>query len=312
MIDLPLGFDARPLVPADAPAVVAVMAAQQQRDLGETIIELADIEADWQRPSFDLAAGSVGVLVDDVLVAYAETDGERGDACVHPAWEGRGLGTALAHWRTERARAVGVAWAGMPVPADSPGDRLLAALGHEVRWESWVLDLPSDTQIPPRDLPPGCALRPARVDEHEACWRLTEAAFGEWPDRTPESYDDWAARTVGRPGFEPQHLRVIVDREGDLLALALLVRVPDADGGWAEGYVDRLATRADRRGLGLAQALLADAFGLAREAGAHRCSLSTDSRTGALSLYERVGMVVTSTWRHRAARLAPPPSSSPS
>jgi mycothiol synthase len=61
--------------------------------------------------------------------------------------------------------------------------------------------------------------------------------------------------------------------------------------------------RRDRRGLGLARALLAESFGVAREHGAKRSQLSTDSRTGALGLYERVGMVVTSTWVHRATKV---------
>ena len=64
--------------------------------------------------------------------------------------------------------------------------------------------------------------------------------------------------------------------------------------------LDRLATRGDQRGRGLAQALLVDAFGIAAEHGAVGSSLSTDSRTGALGLYEKVGMVVTQTWVNRA------------
>ena len=55
-------------------------------------------------------------------------------------------------------------------------------------------------------------------------------------------------------------------------------------------YVARLAVRRDQRGRGLAQALLVDSFALAREHGATVSELSTDSRTGALGLYEKVGM----------------------
>jgi len=61
-----------------------------------------------------------------------------------------------------------------------------------------------------------------------------------------------------------------------------------------------LATRVDQRGRGLAQALLVDAFAEARQRDATRFELSTDSRTGALSLYEKVGMRVTSVWVNRA------------
>jgi ribosomal protein S18 acetylase RimI-like enzyme len=66
------------------------------------------------------------------------------------------------------------------------------------------------------------------------------------------------------------------------------------------GYIARLATNKDQRGRGLAQSLLVDAFREAVAHGAERCELSTDSRTGALGLYEKVGMVVTSTWVSRA------------
>jgi ribosomal protein S18 acetylase RimI-like enzyme len=65
-------------------------------------------------------------------------------------------------------------------------------------------------------------------------------------------------------------------------------------------YIARLATRKDQRGRGLAQAILVDAFAIAAEHGAVRSELSTDSRTGALGLYEKVGMRVTSTWLSRA------------
>ena len=64
------------------------------------------------------------------------------------------------------------------------------------------------------------------------------------------------------------------------------------------GYVAQLAVRRDQRGRGLARALLVDAFERARAHGAVRSELSTDSRTGALGLYEKVGMVVTKTYHH--------------
>jgi mycothiol synthase len=75
------------------------------------------------------------------------------------------------------------------------------------------------------------------------------------------------------------------------------------DGRGSEAYITRLATRSDQRGRGLAQALMVDTFARAREHGAETSGLSTDSRTGALGLYEKVGMRVTSTWLHRAVHL---------
>lgn len=72
------------------------------------------------------------------------------------------------------------------------------------------------------------------------------------------------------------------DPGGEVLATALLQLHDD------HAYVALLATPSDQRGRGLVQALLVDA--LRRGQAARRFELSTDSRTGTLSLYEKMGM----------------------
>ena len=299
-LELPDGLTTRPLTPADVAAVAAVIAAQELGDIGEVVIEEADIVADWQRPGTDLAAGTIGVFDGAHMVGYAEVrHGDRGFAAVHPAYRGRGIGTELARWMRVRAASLGRRVIGMPVPQGSPGDRLLASLGYHVRWESWVLEVPEGASIPERRLPEGYAVRAADDAEYPQCFTVVEDAFLEWTERARETFDDWAAGTIRRPGFEPWMLRVVTDPEDAVVGVALVLLADDG----SEGYVDRLAVRADQRGRGLAQALLVDAFREARARGARRSTLSTDSRTGALSLYEKVGMVVTSTWVNRAVAL---------
>ena len=296
--DLPAGLTTRPLVATDARAVFELIAAQELADVGEVVIEEADIVSDWQRPSFDLAASTTGVLDGDRLVGYAEFSGQdRGDAAVHPEARGRGIGTWLAHRMQELARVHGATAVGMPVPAGSSGDRLLEQLGYRIRWTSWVLELPAGHTIAERPLPAGYEVRAAREDEHRACWHVVEDAFLEWSVRERQSFEDFAAGVMRRPGFAPWQLRVVVDPTGAVVAVAIVFL------GAASAYVDRLATRKDERGRGLAQALLVDAFAVAREHGATRSELSTDSRTGALGLYEKVGMEVTSTWVNRGIAL---------
>lgn len=300
-LSLPPGLTARPLTPADAPAVVEVMAALQLRELGAYDIEEADLVADWNRPSFDIAEQTVGVFDGDELVAYAEhSGGDRADAAVHPDRHGLGIGTALALWLAAKAEAAGQSWLGMPVPAGGSGDRLLAALGWQVRWTSWVLTLPGDQEVPPRPLPAGYLLRQARPDEYPAVHEMVEDAFLEWSQRPRQPYEDFLARTVGRPGFEPWTIRVVADDSGRVVAMALVVL---ADIDVLEGFVEQVAVRSDQRRRGLAQALLVDAFTQARAHGAVRSALSTDSRTGALGLYEKVGMRVCQTWVNRAVEL---------
>ncbi|WP_244930595.1 GNAT family N-acetyltransferase [Nocardioides sp. W7] len=296
--ELPDGLASRPLVPDDAQAVFELVAAQELADVGEVLIEAADLVADWGRPAFDLASSALGVTDGDRLVGYVEVNRhERGVAAVHPHSRGRGIGTWLAHRMQELARARGWRRVGVPVPEGSPGDRLLTGLGYRVRWTSWVLELPAGRSIAKRPLPEGYAVRAAREIEHRACWTVLEDAFLEWSDRAREPFDDFAVDVLRRPGFEPWQLRVVAD-PADAVVAAAVLHVNDES-----GYVDRLATRRDQRGRGLAQCLLADTFREARAHGTSRSELSTDSRTGALDLYEKVGMEVTSTWVSRAVEL---------
>ncbi|UFN42859.1 GNAT family N-acetyltransferase [Nocardioides okcheonensis] len=297
---LPAGLTTRPLRLDDARAVYEVIAAQELADTGEVAIEEADIVGDWARPSHDLAARSVAVLDGAAIVGYAELMGaDRADTAVLPSHRGRGIGTWLAHWLQERARALGSSVVGMPVPQGSPGDRLLEALGFRVRWTSWVLRLPEGATIAERPLPPGHVVRAAEPDERRAAHAVLEDAFLEWSERERESFEDFEAVTTGRPGFEPWNLRVVLDPDGVVVGVAVVLVSDDG----RTGYVDRLAVRRDRRGEGLAQALLVDAFARTREHGTTTSELSTDSRTGALGLYRRVGMQEVSVWVNRAVDL---------
>jgi mycothiol synthase len=292
------GLTARPLRADDARAVYEVMAAQEQADLGKVEIEEADIVGDWQKPSFDVGASTVGVFDGETLVAYAEVAvNGRGDAAVHPDYRGRGIGTALAAWMPVRTGALGGTVIGSPVPQGSPGDQLLEKLGWRIRWTSWVLALPEGRVIQERPLPEGYAIREAKPSEYPAVHDVVEDAFLEWSVRDRESHEDFLATTVNRPGFEPWHLRVVTDAAGVIVGCAL---VQMFTGPPSEAFISRLAVRRDQRHQGLAQALLVDSFARGREHGASRSALSTDSRTGALALYEKVGMEVGDVWVNRA------------
>lgn len=221
---LPDGLTSRPLGLADARAVYELMAADQLAHLGQVEIEEADIVGDWQRPSFDVTAQTVGVFDGDRLVGYAEA-GVRGDAAVHPELLGRGIGTWLAHRMQELGRALGLSMVSMPIPSGSPGDRLLEALGYHVRWTSWVLKLPEGAEIVARPLPTGYVVREAAQDEAErrVAHGVLEDAFLEWSDRDREDYADFAAGVLGRPGFEPWNLRVVTDADGRVAGVAVVL-----------------------------------------------------------------------------------------
>lgn len=303
-MELPEGLTSRPYDASELAAVYAVAAAQQQHDIGRVDVESADFEADWGRPSFDFATMTMGVYdtsQGDRMVAFGELIGEnRGEAGVLPDYRRRGIGTALARWMEGAAREHGYSAIGGPQPEGSDGDRLLEKLGYRRRWTSWVLQVPEGAAIPHRDVPPGYAIRAATPADYEATWNVVEDAFLEWSVRQREPFEDFLSVTVRRPGFEPWMLRVVTDPSGEVVGTAFLIMAGDPV---EEAYVERLAVRKDHRGQGLAQALLVDAFEQGRQHGAPRSGLSTDSRTGALSLYEKVGMVVVDTWVNRGTEL---------
>ena len=297
-LTLPDGLTSRTLTLDDARAVFEVAAAQELVDVGKVEIEPADIVSDWSRPSWDVATHTIGVFDGARMVAYGEiTSSDRGDAAVHPDYRRRGLGTAIAGWMQQTVRHHGGTGYGSPVPVDSAGDRLLEKLGYRVRWTSWVLTLPEGRQIQHRDLPDGYEIREARPEEYPAVHDVKEDAFLEWSVREREPYDDFHASAVGRPGFEPWNVRVVTDPVGTVVGFAWVIMAGEAA---PEAYIDLLAVRSDQRHRGLAQALLVDAFTRGREHGAKRSALSTDSRTGALSLYLKVGMEVGDVWVNRA------------
>ena len=298
---LPAGLTARPLTPTDLDAVYAVYAADEVEDAGQLAIEPEDLAGDWARPSFDLATDSVGVLEGDRFVGAAEVTrgGTRAEGAVLPEARGRGIGSWLAEWTERRAAALGSVRVGQTTPDRSAAQRLLTGRGYRLGHTSWVLELPEGREIPDRLLPEGYALVTGDTAERQrAAYEVIQEAFGEWAGREREGYDDWAATTVRRPGTQPWQLRVVEAGDG---VVGASFTVLDSQGA---GFVHQLAVDRAHRGQGLAQALLADAFRRARAHGAVRSELSTDSRTGALDLYRKVGMEVTQTWTHLVTEVA--------
>lgn len=291
---LPEGHTARPAVPTDLDGVFRVHADAEVLDAGVLAIEPEDIAGDWARPSMDLENDTVVVLDErGEVVATAEVSraGRHRDAAVHPDARGRGLGRYLVAWSERRAAELGSATLGQHVPEGSSPHRYLAGLGYRVGHTAWVLVLPEGRSVPDRELPEGYTLATAEDDARRlAAYEVVQDAFGEWEGRGRESYEDWAATTIARPGAQPWQLRV-VEHDGHVVATCFTIL--DSQG---TGYVSQLATARAHRGRGLAQALLADAFRRARERGATSSELSTDSRTGALDLYLKVGMEPTQTW----------------
>ena len=296
---VPPGLISRPLTPSDDQATYDVLAAADEADLGFVAVDLDDVVADWRRPSFSLATDSLGIFDDDerLLGCIEVYKGSRALGAVHPDHRNRGIGTALVAWSEEHARSKAATTLGHAVPESSTGPDLLRRRGYQHRYTAWILKLgPGDDILGARDRPPDVCIRPMQAGEEEATYRVVEDAFNEWEGRQSNSFDDWAATTLRRPGFQPWHMLVATQD-------AEVVGVCNLGVGGDTAWVSELAVRRDQRGRGLGRLLLIDAFDRGRAAGATSFELATDTRTGALGLYERVGMRIAATYLHLVLEL---------
>jgi mycothiol synthase len=298
--DLPDGLSARPLEWDDAEAVFRLEAGSEAYDDGDVEVALSDIEAEWRQPAFDLATMSVGVFDTDRLVAHADVIQKRAEAVVAPAYRGRGVGSALARWTWSVASAAGRHEVGQSVSDRNRAARnLFESLGYERRHTSWLLRIEMDDKPASPVLPDGFMLRDHRpgIDEPQI-FDVIETAFSGWEGREPNTFEDWHAKFFDREEVRPelQVLAVDVDR-----IVGVAINYDYAED--VEGWVQQLAVEETHRGRGIGRALLQESFRRFYAIGRRACGVATDSRTGALGLYEHVGMHVRKSYTHWTKRL---------
>jgi len=283
-VNLPDGLTARPLTATDVDDVIAMINACERHDIGELMWEREDLIADSSSDGFDTEHDWVGVFDGDRCVAWAMVLQQRRTFVdVHPDMRRRGIGTALQDWAVDRVRALGGAYASQTID-DRRTDVVsaLQAAGYTPRFTSWVLRM--DHPVPPESAPPdGITLRAFRPADETELLAMFEEAFSEFEDRLPSSAGTWRAMTTRREGFRNEDMIVAVDGER-IVGGAFLIR--SAGSIW----VDKFAVHRDYRHRGIARAMLAAAFARSHELGSSFTELNTDSRTGALSFYERIGM----------------------
>lgn len=300
-MEFPDGLVLRGALPDDARRVFELAERADLVDIGEKMVDLSDIESDWAGCEREIAEDVLLVESDGNLIAWAQVNGDRADADVHPDHRGRGIGLALVEWTErealERAGGSGEVLIGQTVIEDLPGTReLFVDRGYEKRWDSWVLRLPSNAVMNTPEVADGITIRPARPEDDRAVYVVVENAFNEWDDRTPRTFEQWSSGTVGRTDFDRSLLLVAEDGD-EILGVCFGVQYPD------EGWADQIAVVPAYRGRGLARAMLATLFSEFRARGETSLGLNTDSRTGALGLYLDLGMVVTQTFTRWSRRL---------
>ena len=287
-IELPDGLVARPATSADAGGIYELIAACELADDGVAEVDEHDITVGFGRYGFDPALDSLVVFERDELVACAEIYRGRAEGDVRPSHEDRGIGAALLRWIERRATELASAEVGQTkTDANAAARELFLANGYEPSWTSWVIRIALEEPPPPTEVPPGVAIRAYRASDAREVHRVMDAAFSEWEGRDPEPFEIWAPQVLAHPAFRPDLSPLALDGD-EIVGVVISCDYPEL----GEGWIQQLATRASHRRRGIAQAMLLTTFGWFYEAGRRVAGVSTDSRTGALGLYEKVGMRV--------------------
>jgi GNAT superfamily N-acetyltransferase len=249
-----------------------------------------DIRSEWRRA--DLERDAWAWERESRLAAFANVR-SRGakisaNGFVHPDFLGRGLGTAILRVTEGRARERGAPKLENGIlAADRAAVALLQANGYRDVRHYYKMVIGLEEPPPEPEWPDGLVPRPFEREHAHAFWAADDEAFADEWEYEPEPFEEFVAKRLERPGFDPGLWTAVWD--GDEIA-ATLIADRRSGVGWIAGLGVRRPWR--RRGLGLA--LLSRSFRQFYERGERRVALSvdTDNLTGATRLYERAGMHV--------------------
>jgi ribosomal protein S18 acetylase RimI-like enzyme len=245
----------------------------------------------WEVPSFDparhlwLAENGDRALAFGALYA-PDVACVRGDAAQ--------IGTLLERIEAQ-AREEGLPHIAFVIPEwDEPAWRAYEAAGFAAT--TAVLQLEVVLDAPPPAPSAAVPVRTYTDDDAAPVRTLLDEAYLGWDDTyEPMAHDDWLAFMTQHDSFDPA-CWFLAEEAGTLLGVCLC---------WKEGWVKDIAVAEGARGRGVGEALLRHALAALYARGVRRVGLKVDAfnPTGAIRLYERVGMSTVKRFRTYVKKL---------
>jgi mycothiol synthase len=295
-VKLPAGYAARPATDADLDAVVALVHAAQLASMGATEDVREYLEWIWHVPHVDPVRDIVLVTAGEELAGYGDAVWDPaspgplgGGGAVHPLHRGRGIGTAIVRWTQDVAEergAPGVRHGGVYI-GDAAARALFEANGFSHVRNSYTMarGLPGD---PMPDPPEGIAIRTFETGRDErALYEVREASFEDHWDFVPQPYDSFVGEWYEAGDWVPE-LTYLAMAGGEVVGHTAALEFATG------GYIASIGVLPAWRGRGIAQAMLHRAFADLAARGQPEVTLGVDATnpTGAVALYEKVGMSV--------------------
>jgi mycothiol synthase len=306
------GFIFRAATLDDLERIVELYNAYWEPLLGMQKLTVEDVRNQLTTPGFEmdtstrLVETSDGRLIGGIMVADLNSPpihpGVLG--CVHPDFEGHGIGTDLIKWAEERARqAIPRVPDGTRVsmhlntsPSHQPTTRLFEKLGLQAVRYSLFMVTDLDEPPPEPKWPENIVLRTFQdYPELPAVYRAVDEAFRDHWGYIERSEEESLERIRHRIENDPDHDPSLwfLAMDGDEIAGISLCHPKTGDDA-NMGWVNSLGVRRPWRRQGLALALLHHSFGELYRRGKRQVGLGVDagSLTGATRLYEKAGMYV--------------------
>ena len=310
--DLPPGYTWRGATLADLAAVVAVTNAHSRQITGADELTANTLQVDWTTPQLKLADDARVVLTScGQIIGCGTVWGLFGPFArinvwlrVHPDHQQRGLEAALLQWAEDRVRQVAVSRAasetricltGYRNSLDTPGQAAYKQAGFKIVRRMYRMQIELDAAPPVPVWPSGCTLRafvPGQADE--AVLQIYRESFQDHWGYVAVPYEEdlkMFRHWMTDPIFDPT-LWLLVMVEERLVGISLNQAHLDEDPNM--GWVSTLGVLREYRHQGVATAMLLHSFGQFYQRGQKRVGLGVDTQnlTGALRLYESVGMRV--------------------
>ena len=314
----------RPLSASQTSAWADLLGAIEAVDRQDETVGEDDLREDFNNPEQDFERGSVAVYDGAAMIAYCLLEAHcsqeprhevRHYGGVHPAYRGRGLGTALLEWAERTA---------VPLHDDRHEGRPLLLSGrHPSRLADaaelfsargctpsrWFLRMTADLSIggQPAEIPAGVQIVPVTAERSADALMVRNEAFRDhWgsADLTPQEWAHFSNYPAYRPelsflaydGTEP--LGVVISHEYDEY---------NRLAGRRDLFIALVGTRRRARRRGIGSALVTRALATARADGFVSATLDADaeSPTGAVGIYERLGFATQDTWVTQTKQLTP-------
>jgi mycothiol synthase len=168
---------------------------------------------------------------------------------------------------------------------------LLEGRGYELARHSFRMAAELDSECEAPSWPDDITVRPfAPGTDDKAVYEVHQESFADQFDFAREPYPDWRRWAFHEP-FDPS-LWLLAEDGGEIAGVCLCR--PEEYGDSQMGWISVLGVRSVWRRRGLGRALLLQTFGELQARGKRRVGLGVDASnpTGAVRLYEGVGMHV--------------------